>query len=80
MSREVLNALESGVIALAEGRKGLWDKATKNGTIQMIEILSEKTQGEGATVRLELHLKHETTKVDSEPPVLEDGRWKVTIG
>lgn len=48
LSSEVLNAMKGGLGVLAGGMKGMWDKTTRDGTIDSIEILSEEVRGEGA--------------------------------
>jgi len=80
MSSEVINAMKSGLGALAGGWKGAWDKTTRNGTIQKIEILKEEVRGEGATVHFRIHFKDGKTKDDDEPLIKENGQWKITIG
>jgi len=80
MSSEVINAMKSGLGALAGGWKGSWDQTTRNGTIQRIEILKEEVRGEGATVHFRIHFKDGKTKDDDEPLIKEGGQWKITIG
>ncbi len=80
MSSEVINAMKGGLWALAGGWKGAWDEATRNGTIQKIEILKEEVRGEGAEVDFRIHFKDGKTKDDDEPLIKEDGKWKITIG
>ncbi len=78
MSSEVINAM-AGLGALAGGWKAVWDKITRNGTIQRIEILKEEMRGEGATVYFRIHFKDGKTKVDDKPLIKEDGQWKIII-
>ncbi len=80
MSSEVINAMKSGLWAIAGGWKGVWDKTTRNGTIHEIEILKEEVRGEGATVYFRIHFKDGKTKDDDEPLIKEGGQWKITIG
>ena len=80
LSSEVMNAMKGGIGALAGGMKGAWDKTTRNGTIEKIEILKEEVRGEGANVFFKIHFKDGKTKDDDEPLIKEDGRWKITIG
>lgn len=80
LSSEVLSAMKVGLGALAGGMKGMWDQATRNGTIDRIEFLREEVRGEGATVYFRIHFKDGTTKDDDEPLLKEEGVWKITIG
>ena len=77
---EVINSMKGGLGALAGGMKGVWDEATRNGTIQNIEILREEVRGEGTTVYFRIHFKDGTTKDDDKPLIKENGQWKITIG
>jgi hypothetical protein len=79
MSSDAINAIKSDLGALAGGMKGVWDKTTRNGTIQMIEILKEEVRGEGATVYFRIHFKDGKTEDGNEPLIKEDGQWKITI-
>jgi len=80
LSSEVLNAMKGGLGALAGGMKGMWDKTTRDGTIDRIEILKEDVRGEGAKVLFRIHFKDGKTKDDDEPLIKENGQWKITIG
>lgn len=79
LSSEILNVMKGGLGALAGGTKGVWDKATRNGTIERIEILKEEIRGEGAIVHFRLYFKDGSTKGDDEPLIKENGVWKITI-
>ena len=76
LSSEFINAQKTGVVVL----KGVWDLATRNGTIQKIEILKEEVGGEEATVYIKLYFKDGSTKEDCEPLIKENGVWKITAG
>jgi hypothetical protein len=66
--------------AFAGGVKGLWDKATRNGTIDWVEILSEEIRGEGAAVHFRLHFKDGTVEDSNEDLLKEKGKWKISLG
>lgn len=80
LSSEVITAMKGGLGALAGGMKGAWDKTTRNGTIEKIEIIDEGVRGESATVKFRIHFKDGKTKDDDEPLIKENGQWKITIG
>ncbi len=80
LSSEVIAAMKGGLGALAGGMKGVWDKSTRNGTIERVEILGEEIRGEGATVRFRLHFKDGETKDYDEPLIKENGKWKISAG
>lgn len=80
LSAEARSAAEGALGALVGGTKGIWDKMTRNGEIDRIEILEEKIRGEGAEVRFKIHFKDGRTKDDDEPLIKEDGKWKITVG
>jgi hypothetical protein len=80
LSKDAREAIESGLGVLIGGMKGAWDKATRDCTIDRIDILEETIRGEGATVRIKIHFKDGSSKKDNEKLIREDGRWKMTIG
>lgn len=79
LSSEALNALKGELGALAGGRKRIWDRKTRNGTIQRIEVLREEVRGEGATVYFLIHFEDGSTEEDEESLIKEKGVWKITI-
>ena len=80
VSSEVISAMKSGLGALVGGLKGYWDETTRNGTIQKIEILTEKVRGEGANVSFRIHFKDKIIKYDHELLIKEGGQWKISMG
>lgn len=80
LSSQALEVIKGEMGALVGGMKGAWDKTTRNGTIEKIEIIDEKIRGEGATVRFKLYFKDGRIKEDDEPLIMENGAWKLTIG
>lgn len=62
----------------AEEVKALWDEATREGTIDRIQILRE-IPGERTTVHFRLYYQDGTTKEDDEVLIMENGAWKITI-
>ena len=79
LSLETIAAVK-GIGALSGGTKGIWDKNTRNGTIEKIDILSEEIRGEGATVLIKIHFKDGKTKDSTEQLIKENGDWKLTAG
>ncbi|MGD2087167.1 MAG: hypothetical protein PVH61_13370 [Candidatus Aminicenantes bacterium] len=59
--------------------KELWDKATRNGNIKRIEILSQEIRGEGAEVFFKILFKDGQKKVIKEKLLKDygDGGWKL---
>jgi len=80
LSSEALVLMKSELGALVGGMKGAMDEATKEGTIERIEILEEEIRGEGATVRLILHFRDGMKEEDDESLIQERGAWKITAG
>ena len=78
MSSEIINAVKGGEGMFAGGWKGSWDKITRNGTIQKIEILYGDAGGRfGAEVYFRIHFKDGKTKDDTEYLMKEGGQWKI---
>ncbi len=75
VSTDVLNAW-----ARSGGMKSEWDRITRDGTIDRIEILKEEIRGEGAKVSIRIHFKDGQTKNDNEPLIKQSGEWKITAG
>ncbi|MCK5056376.1 MAG: DUF4878 domain-containing protein [Candidatus Aminicenantes bacterium] len=75
---EALNYIKTGWGVL--WLKRLWDKMSKNGNIEKIEIIKEKIRGEGASVDFKKHFKDGETKNISVPLFKEDGFWKIAYG
>jgi len=80
LSSAALKLVQSDLGALAGGMKGIWDKETRNGTIESIETVAEEIRGEGASVHIRIHFKDGSSKEDDEPLVKEGGQWKLTTG
>lgn len=78
-SSELIDALKGDLGATAGGMKGVWDKQTRDGTIDKIEILKEEVRGEGATVDFRIHFKNGKTRDVDKPLIKENGRWKLTL-
>ena len=83
-SEKLLSTEFSGVVKgvigqMGGGVKGLCDKATRNGTLNKIEIESEQVRGEGATVIAKLYFKDDSTKDDKTSLRKENGKWKITL-
>lgn len=80
LSSDLISAIKGDAGTLAGGMKGLWDKETRNGTIEKIEIVKEEFSGEGAKVYFKIHFKDGKTNDDYVPFIKEKGQWKMTIG
>jgi hypothetical protein len=78
LSSDVVNAMKGHLGAMTGGMKGAWDRLTKGGTIEQMEILKEEIRGEGARVHFRLRYKDGATKEDDEPLIRENGRWKIS--
>ena len=77
LSRGALSALNGPEGASNGGLKGIWDKKTRNGTIEKIEIEREFTRDEQALVSIAIHLKDGRNVEGSEILIKEDGEWKL---
>jgi len=62
LSSEVYSAMKGGFGGFGGGAKNVWDEATRNGTIERIEILKEEIRGDGAKVYFRLYFKDGITK------------------
>ncbi len=78
-SSEFFNFTGGDFRAIASGMRASWERSTKNGTIERIEILSEIIRDTKANVHLVLHFKDGSKKKFSEPLIKEKGSWKITI-
>lgn len=54
-----------------------WDKFTRFGKIERIEILKEVVRGERADVSFKIHFKDGETKEDRDILIKEGGQWKI---
>ncbi len=79
LSSEALSAMKGPLGAMAGGVKGIWDKETRNGTIDKIEILGETIRGEGGRVHIRVTFKDGKNKEDHVPVIREKGEWRMTI-
>ena len=59
------------------GIQGICNRQTRNSTLQHVEILRVKVQGEAATVYYRLHYKDGTSREDHDDLIKENGEWKV---
>ena len=78
-SSDALNAMKGDIGALFGGMKGFADEATRNGSIERIEILREQVRGEGAQVDFRIHFKDGSKKDANERLLLENGVWKIAL-
>lgn len=74
--RNTVNAMPGGAPVFTAA---LWDKTTRNGTIQRIEILKEEVRGEVAKVSFRLHFQDGSTEDHTAHLVKENGVWKIVI-
>jgi hypothetical protein len=72
---ESLEGLTTPKLGSARHRRGLWDKATRNRSLAFVEATRQIVDGALALVHLKLTLKDGTVVRDSEPLVLQGGRW-----
>jgi len=79
LSSETKELMKSPLVALGGGLKATVDMATKNGTIERIEITGERIRGEGAMVYFTLYFEDGTQRSKAETLIHEGGRWKITI-
>lgn len=79
MSSEALSVMGGTLGAFVGGLKGMWDRATREGTIDKVEIIKEEVRGEGATVIFRIHYKNGDTEKKSESMIKEDGKWKIAV-
>jgi len=79
LSSEFLNALNGPIGAIGGGTRGILGQATRNGSIEQVEVMNEEIKGEGAVVHVKLHLKGGKIETDDTPLIKEKGVWKVTI-
>jgi hypothetical protein len=78
LSAEALTAIKE-TTELASGIKDVWDKKTRNGIIDGIEIIQEDVQGEKATIALRLYFNDGYISDEHECLIKEDGQWKMTL-
>ena len=68
---------KSSLVAKGGSTKALWDKLTRDGTVQRIEILDEIIRDEDwADVKFRLHFKDDKTKYSQAVLAQENGKWK----
>jgi hypothetical protein len=79
LSSEALNAMTGPLGAKAGGVKGIWDKETRNGAIDKVEVLGEDIRGEGGRVHIRVTFKDGKSKEDRVPMIQEKGEWRMTI-
>jgi hypothetical protein len=72
---ESLHGLTTPKLGSARHRRSLWDKATRNRSLAFVEATQQIVDGALALVHLKLTLKDGTVVRDSEPLVLQRGRW-----
>ena len=78
LSAEALTAIKE-TTELDSGIKDVWDKKTRNGIIDGIEIIQEDVQGEKATIALRLYFNDGYISDEHECLIKEDGQWKMTL-
>jgi hypothetical protein len=79
LSSEFLKALDGALGAKGGGTRGILDRATRDGTIEKVEVIKEEIRGDGAIVHMKLHLKGGNTELENPPLIKEKGAWKITI-
>lgn len=79
LSAEALSVLKGEMGTRIGGMTGVWDKATRNRTIEIIEVLKEEIRGDRALVLLKAHYKDGSVKKTLEPLIKENGVWKMTL-
>jgi hypothetical protein len=57
---------------------GWMNRDTKDGTLERIEPISERTRGEGAEVKSYFWYTDGTKREDTTHLLRENGRWRVT--
>ena len=77
-SVEALTAIKE-TTELASGIKDVWDKKTRNGTIDGIEIIQEDVQGEKAIIAIRIYFKDGYISDEHECLIKEGGQWKMTL-
>ena len=70
--------MDGGIGAVLGGVKGTCDKSTGNGTMTSVEIRSEETRGEGATVVANVRLRNGGGfPYDRTELIKENGAWRI---
>lgn len=77
-SSAIMNSVKEGLVSRAVFN-AIWDEATRNGTIEKIEILKEEIRGEGAKVSFRIYYKDGKTIDNDEPLIKEKRRWKIVM-
>jgi hypothetical protein len=72
---ESLQGLTTPKLGSPRHRRELWDKATRNRSLAFVEATQQLVDGALALVHLKLTLKNGRVERDSEPLVLQRGRW-----
>jgi len=76
----IKEAMEGARGAIPGGFTGIWDKATKNGSIERIEIVKEEIHGDEATVTCNTYYKDGTKRLaDATEMKREKGIWRMSI-
>lgn len=79
-SSELLKDMKGEEWTKRGGLKGAWDRFTKDGTIEKIEIKEENIFDDRARVKFKLFFRDGSIIEEDEPLKKEDGVWKISLG
>ena len=91
LSTEMIQALNSPLGLWSGGSKGMWDRITRGGQIERVEIVETTVRGEGGTVHLRVFYRAGARPLTADDPggnpreaietvVREGGRWRLGLG
>ena len=75
-SLQILNS----TFGVAGGLKSYCDGATENGTLQRVEIVGQKSRGDGTDIHLILHRKSGNDQDIVETLIRSGTGWKIQVG
>ena len=78
LSSETKTAIQEAK-ELAGGIKDVWDKKTRNRTIETIEIIRGDVKEDKATIAIRIHFKDKSIYDQHEQLIKEGGQWKMTL-
>ncbi|HKP48318.1 MAG TPA: DUF4878 domain-containing protein [Pyrinomonadaceae bacterium] len=77
LSNEALRTINGPQGSSSGGLKGIFDKKTRNGNIEKIEVEREFIKDDQAVVNIMLHLKDGRRAEDAVILIKEGGEWKL---
>jgi len=79
LSAKTRHELEAGLGSREQGRKMILDGETRNGTIDRVVVVTERVNGDNATVVIKVIYRNGETWDGKRMLVKESGEWKVSF-